>query len=74
VHHVPESSIGEKCKCGNPAKHKVEEVFDVDDTKEFTWEITSKYRHPLTTYLCCQCFSLLMGDPFNWCGLSHAIE
>jgi len=44
---------GEECKCGQPAAAKVEEVIFDDDPV--------RHRHPLTTYLCSDCFSLLMG-------------
>lgn len=57
-HYVPESSQGETChKCRKePAKHKVAElmpeIYDVDSIYN---------RHPLTAYLCCNCFGDLMG-------------
>lgn len=69
MHHVLESSFGEKCKCGNPASHKVEEVLDFGSMPLIEGDIVSAIRHPLTVYLCCQCFSNLMGNPFNWCNL-----
>lgn len=49
-HYIPFSSEGEKCICGLPATHKVEEMLD------------SINRHPLTRYLCCKCFGQLMGN------------
>lgn len=48
-HYTPNSAEGERCKCGQPATHKVEEVTDAP-------------RHPFTRYLCCKHFSELMGD------------
>ena len=50
-------TIGEICKCGNDAYHKVEEhVFNDDPFPD---------RHELTTYLCPDCFADLMG-PVRW--------
>lgn len=72
MHHVLESSIGEKCTCGNPASHKVEEVLDFGSFSSIEDAVNAGVRHPLTVYLCCQCFSKLMGDPFDWCGLTQA--
>jgi len=68
MHHVLESSVGVKCTCGKPASHKVEEVLDFDSLPLIEDDILAATRHPLTVYLCCQCFSKLMGDPFDWCG------
>ena len=49
-HYVPESAQGEICSiCGEDASHKVEETID-------------EPRHPFTAYLCCHCFSGLMGN------------
>lgn len=58
THIVPDYTIGEKCSsCGKPASHKVAEearmVFD---------KPRQVVRHPFTTYLCCHCFSALMGS------------
>lgn len=58
THIVPDYTIGEKCSsCGKPASHKVAEearmVFDKPG---------QVVRHPFTTYLCCHCFSALMGS------------
>jgi hypothetical protein len=49
THPLP-SAVGVICHmCGNfPASHKVEED-------------TSDARHPLTAYLCCNCFGTVMG-------------
>lgn len=70
MHHILESSVGEKCTCGNPASHKVEEVLDFGSFSSVEDAVNTGIRHPLTVYLCCRCFSKLMGDPFNWCGLT----
>lgn len=70
MHHILESSVGEKCTCGKPASHKVEEVLDFGSFSSIEDIVNAGVRHPLTVYLCCQCFSKLMGDPFNWCGLT----
>jgi len=67
THIVPEYTIGEKCsQCGNPASHKVAEearmVFDKPG---------QVVRHAFTTYLCCRCFSALMGlSASEACGLT----
>lgn len=53
---------GEKCFCGKPAEHKVEEtIFDDDPIPN---------RHPLTSYICHQHFRQIMGraadrDPYD---------
>ncbi len=44
---------GEKCPCGQPAEHKIEETIFHDDPLP--------NRHPLTAYVCHDCFSSLMG-------------
>lgn len=44
---------GERCKCGAPAAHKVEEVIFHDDPQPI--------RHPLTAYLCAGCFEAIMS-------------
>lgn len=44
---------GERCHCGLPAEHKVEEVIFPDDP--------IRIRHPLTTYLCHDHFRRIMG-------------
>ena len=72
THIVPYYAIGEKCSsCGKPANHKVAEeapmVFD---------EPGQIVRHEFTTYLCCHCFSALMGSSASEaCGLtSRALD
>jgi hypothetical protein len=55
-HFVPDSAEGEWCSvCKAPAKHKVEEDIPYFDKPG------QIVRHPLTTYLCCEHFSQLMG-------------
>lgn len=50
----PQACQSEACSvCEEPAMHKVTEVILADDT--------NIYRHPLTAYMCCECFRLLMG-------------
>jgi hypothetical protein len=44
---------GERCFCGWPAEHKVEETVFADDPQPI--------RHPLTSYLCHQHFLEIMG-------------
>lgn len=71
MHYIPESSVGEKCSCGKPANHKVEEVLDYGVFESIEDMISTGVRHPLTTYLCCSCFSALMGPTASrWCGLT----
>ncbi len=52
-HFIPASCRGENCRCSKPAEHKVEEVIFDDDPVQM--------RHPLTAYMCHQCFKDLMG-------------
>lgn len=52
---VSECCQGERCHCGEPAEHKVEEtIFDDDPIQS---------RHPLTAYICHKHFREIMG-PF----------
>lgn len=44
---------GERCYCGEPAEHKVEETIFFDDPV--------KNRHPLTRYVCHPHFREIMG-------------
>jgi hypothetical protein len=44
---------GESCRCGKPVRHKIEETILFDDPMPG--------RHPLTTYVCHECFTQLMG-------------
>jgi hypothetical protein len=44
---------GERCSCGQPAEHKVEEVIFADDPLP--------NRHPLTAYICHRHFKVIMG-------------
>ena len=59
-HYIIDSCDGEDCKCGFfKANHKVEEVLDEFDKHG------QVVRHPFTVYLCCYCFSKLMGFAAN---------
>ncbi|MCP3471351.1 hypothetical protein NLM33_13520 [Bradyrhizobium sp. CCGUVB1N3] len=49
----PGSREGERCFCGEPAAHKVEEVVFADDPQPV--------RHPLTSYVCREHFREIMG-------------
>jgi len=52
-HAISAMCGGEKCACGEPATHKFsEEVFDDDP---------NPIRHPLTAYVCCDHFRLIVG-------------
>lgn len=44
---------GERCHCGKPAEHKVEETIFYDDPRLI--------RHPLTSYICHAHFCEIMG-------------
>lgn len=44
---------GEKCFCGKPAEHKVEETIFFDDPHQ--------RRHPFTSYICHEHFVQIMG-------------
>ena len=62
LHIVPEYTIDERCKCGAPATHKVEEV------------IESLECHPFTQYLCCLHFSEIFGSVAQEsCGLTSRV-
>lgn len=45
---------GERCYCGAPAEHKVEEVMFMDDPHR-------RSRHPFTMYICHEHFVAIMG-------------
>ena len=44
---------GERCYCGEPAKHKIEETIFFDDP--------NPGRHPFTSYVCHDHFVQIMG-------------
>lgn len=44
---------GERCHCGAPAEHKVEETIFFDDP--------TQNRHPFTAYICHDHFRQIMG-------------
>jgi hypothetical protein len=48
---------GERCYCGAPAEHKVEETIFYDDPHPI--------RHPLTRYVCHAHFVQIMGPAAN---------
>lgn len=50
---VSASCEGERCRCGEPAQHKVEETI--------FWDDPVQGRHPLTAYICHRHFVELMG-------------
>lgn len=57
---------GERCWCGAPAEHKVEETIFPDDwslSDEFakTQPLMMRGRHPLTAYVCHPHFRQMMG-------------
>jgi hypothetical protein len=51
---VSECCQGERCHCGEPAEHKVEETIFHDDPIQS--------RHPLTAYICHKHFREIMGS------------
>lgn len=54
---------GERCHCGAPAEHKVEETIFSDDPTG-TMKMgghTFPARHPLTSYICHKHFREIMG-------------
>jgi 8-oxo-dGTP diphosphatase len=52
----PKCCVNEKCHCGKQAERKIEEVIFDDDPLP--------YRHPLTQYVCLDCFHKVM-TPYN---------
>lgn len=50
MHSYPIWAQEEDCRCGRPAAHKVEETSGPTN------------RHPLTAYVCCEHFRMLVGD------------
>jgi hypothetical protein len=57
---------GEQCRCGDPAGHKVEESFLVEQLVPMSRGMRPP-RHPYTAYVCCRCFRALFG-PAVPCG------
>lgn len=55
---VSKSCEGETCLCGKPATAKLEEVIFDDDP--------FPHRHPLTSYVCHDCFGRIMGAGAEW--------
>lgn len=54
--------------CDHRAWHKVEEAREEAVIPSATFALGGR-RHPLTNYLCCDCFGSLMGPvAIAWCG------
>lgn len=53
TYFVSATCKGEKCFCGEPAEHKVEEAILFDDPNPI--------RHELTQYVCHKHFVMIMG-------------
>jgi hypothetical protein len=53
AHFVSACCEGEVCVCGRPATHKLGEEFLPDEP--------FPDRHNLTSYVCCGCFTLIVG-------------
>jgi hypothetical protein len=60
MYFVSATCKGEKCWCGSPAEHKVEESIAPDDPMP--------NRHPLTRYICHVHFHQLMGPAADRMG------
>jgi hypothetical protein len=71
-HCVSQSCKGERCFCGQPATHKVEETIFDDDESAWTsipgLSERTPTRHPFTAYVCCKCFRRIMG-PAVFCPI-----
>lgn len=53
-HHVSASCGGRNCYiCGKPSTHKVGE--------EIMWDDPMPNRHNYTAYVCCDCFTMILG-------------
>ena len=50
---VSASCQGERCYCGKPAEHKIEETI--------FWDDPHQGRHPFTSYICHEHFVEIMG-------------
>lgn len=48
-HHVSDNTVGEACRCGNSATHKIGE------------ELLFEGVHNLIAYVCCSCFESVIG-------------
>ncbi|GAB2733175.1 hypothetical protein [Nocardioides pakistanensis] len=48
-HSIPPYALEETCRCGAPAAHNIAETSGPDTF------------HPLTAYLCCDCFTSVLG-------------
>jgi hypothetical protein len=66
MHFVSKSCGGHRCRCGNPATHKVGEEIPWDDpahAREAAKRgLLGQQRHNFTAYVCCECFRNIMGD------------
>lgn len=61
-HIFSETYVGEVCRCGAPATHKVGEEIPYDYPEQL------RVRHNLTAYVCCAHFSDVMGPlAKRWC-------
>lgn len=57
---------GERCYCGKPAEHKVEEAIFPDDPHQ--------QRHPFAAYICHEHFVQIMGPAADqWRRLEHTV-
>lgn len=62
-HLIHLSAKGERCFCGADATHKVGEERHYHDPYY-------NYRHNFTQYVCCQCFTNILGNA-TLCGLKR---
>ncbi len=62
-HFVSCSCGGERCYCGNDATHKVGEEIPHDEKDSYPEPLKGlSIRHNFTQYVCCQCFTNIMGN------------
>lgn len=54
AHPIPVYAVEERCRCGQPASHKVEETSALSTF------------HPMTAYLCCDHFRMFVGRCENF--------
>lgn len=70
-HFVSPTCEGEICFCGKNATHKIGE-----EICNFEWDAQPEpmkglaTRHNFTQYVCCQCFTNIMGNA-TFCGLER---
>lgn len=63
-HYVSGQCTGVRCKCGESASHKIGEEIDIEGEQKFFTDKGAPHfnRHNFTAYVCCECFTKLLGD------------